>query len=272
MRLYFGKTISRFVKHDPNKRDALRNLCRFWLIRYGWLISLHSSQYFLRWPQTLVFPLVSVEKGPQNEMLHNCPMVHLTGIFFLSTRLVSDFKQDAEIVCLNVPKVLAGPTQSNMNKHFLTVITNVQIQASHCQHTLIVYTHTSTLPHTQCPGSIGMQPSDLQPKADTNCWIWWLSDSYVCMSLMSLCCLAAMYVCQVCACNLHKLKTLTHTVYCCKYLWTWPKLKQKHQCIIGKKLQLFSDAINPHCVQKPHIFYIEDFTFPSKNQHVSSNR
>lgn len=169
--------------------------------------------------------------GPQDEMLHNWPMVHLRVIFF---RLVSDFKQDAEIVCLNVPKVLAGPTQSNMNKHFLTVITNVQIQASYCQHTHTNTQHT----HRRRPGSIGIQPMI--------CWIWWLSDTYVCMSPTSLCCPAAMYVCQVCACNLHKLKPLTHAVYCCKYLQTWPKIKKKHPCIVGKELQLFGDAISPH--------------------------
>lgn len=84
----------------------------------------------------LLFFLLSISlKGPQDRVLHKWPAVHLGQIFFflsLSAPPESDFKQDVEIVCLNVPRVPAGPTQSNMNKHFLSVITNVQILASHC--------------------------------------------------------------------------------------------------------------------------------------------
>lgn len=60
-------------------------------------------------------------KGPQDGILHKCPGVHLSDFFFFSIASPpeSNFKQDVEIVCLNVPIVQSGPTQSNMNKHFL---------------------------------------------------------------------------------------------------------------------------------------------------------
>lgn len=106
----------------------------------------HSCHVYLKPTLGSFLPTVISLKRPQNFVLHKWPIVHLRENFFPpSTPPESDFKQDVEIVCLNVPKVPAGPTQSNMNKHFLTVITNVQILASHFWHTgAHTHTHTET--------------------------------------------------------------------------------------------------------------------------------